>query len=112
MPDAVTLNDNLTVTIGDPGAEMLTVSINLNDYKYASKPYIYSSSAETTSFANVNFDSLIIEKSVPFENGFPAWHDFQEMCKEYPGLDKAVEHLRIFYNLCRNEWEEKKRNND
>lgn len=49
---------------------------------------------------------------VPFETGFPEWHDFQEMCKEYPGLEKTFEHLKAFYNLCKDDWEAKKKGNN
>lgn len=48
----------------------------------------------------------------PFEDGFPEWHDFQEMCKEYPGLDQAYEKLKTFYGLCKDEWDFKKKNKD
>lgn len=49
---------------------------------------------------------------VPFETGFPDWYDFQEMCKEYPGMEKTFEHLKAFYKLCKDDWESKKRGNN
>jgi hypothetical protein len=51
-----------------------------------------------------------IKENVPFEDGFPAWDDFRKMCDEYPGLEKTFEHLKVFYRLCKDEWETKKRN--
>jgi hypothetical protein len=47
--------------------------------------------------------------NVPFENSFPEWEDFQGMCKEYPGLSQAYEKLKTFYDLCKDEWEHKKK---
>lgn len=46
---------------------------------------------------------------VPFEDSFPEWHDFQEMCKEYPGLEKVYEHMKAYYNMCKDDWEAKKK---
>ena len=46
----------------------------------------------------------------PFEDCFPDWDDFQAMTKEYPGLEKCYEHLKAFYKLCKDEWEQKKEN--
>ena len=51
------------------------------------------------------------EEPNPFENGFPNWQDFTEMCKEYPGLEKTFEHLKVFYKLCKDEWDAKKKGN-
>ncbi len=45
----------------------------------------------------------------PFVNGFPEWEDFQEMCKEYPGLEKVYEHMKAYYNMCKDDWESKKK---
>jgi hypothetical protein len=45
----------------------------------------------------------------PFVNSFPAWEDFQEMCKEYPGLEKVYEHMKAYYNMCKDDWESKKK---
>jgi hypothetical protein len=46
----------------------------------------------------------------PFVNGFPEWEDFNKMCKEYPGLEKVYEHMKAYYNMCKDDWETKKRN--
>lgn len=46
----------------------------------------------------------------PFVNSFPEWDDFHSMCKEYPGLEKVYEHLKAYYNMCKDEWDSKKRN--
>jgi hypothetical protein len=54
-------------------------------------------------------DSYIFNTTVPFEDGFPEWHDFEEMRKEYPGLEKTFEHLKVFYKMCKDDWEAKKR---
>lgn len=90
------------------------VTINLNNYSMSASPYTYSSGAvETITLGNIDinaYDGWNITKEItPFENGFPAWNDFEDMCKEYPGLEKTFEHFKVFYNLCKSEWEAKKR---
>lgn len=108
LSDTIVISDSITTT--DTMASSSVVSIDLSSYGAAGAPYTYSSgSAETITLGNIDFSNWSIEETIPFENGFPAWKDFQEMCKEYPGLYKTFEHLKVFYNLCRSEWEAKKR---
>ena len=45
----------------------------------------------------------------PFVDSFPEWGEFNEMCKEYPGLEKVYEHMKAYYNMCKDDWESKKR---
>lgn len=84
------------------------ITINLNNYTYTT-----STSIDSIDLNNITLTDTIgnwsFVDTVPFENGFPEWSDFQEMCKEYPGLEKSFEHLKVFYNLCKSEWEAKKR---
>lgn len=47
--------------------------------------------------------------AIPFKDGFPDWDDFQSMCKEYPGLQITFEKMKEFYNLCKSDWEDKKK---
>jgi hypothetical protein len=91
-------------------ASSSVLTIDLSSYGTASQPYLYdSSSVDTITLGNIDISQWDFAETVPFENGFPAWEDFQEMCKEYPGLEKTFEHLKVFYNLCKSEWEAKKR---
>lgn len=72
----------------------------------------------STTYTSGSSDTITIDSSlfsnvwittVPFENGFPEWDDFQNMCKEYPGLEQAYEKLKTFYELCKDEWAHKKK---
>ena len=83
----------------------------------AAQPTIYSigsgmlSDTITITGGGVDFGhpSGLWKPPVPFENGFPEWNDFQEMCKEYPGLEKVYEHMKAYYNMCKDDWETKKK---
>jgi hypothetical protein len=48
----------------------------------------------------------------PFVNGFPDWEEFNNMCKEYPGLEKVYEHMKAYYNMCKDDWESKKKDDE
>jgi hypothetical protein len=61
----------------------------------------------TTSDMQYNFNWA---EQTEFVNSFPDWDDFQNMCKEYPGLEKTFNHLKEFYNLCKDDWKAKKEN--
>jgi hypothetical protein len=63
----------------------------------------------TNGYSSINDTTWNWIDTVPFENGFPEWNDFQKMCKEYPGLEKTFEHLKVFYKLCHDEWKAKKK---
>lgn len=69
---------------------------------------VYTISSDTS----ISLDDIVnwkFEETIPFENGFPDWKDFEKMCKEYPGLEQAYEKLKTFYDLCKDEWEHKKK---
>jgi hypothetical protein len=36
----------------------------------------------------------------PFEDNFPEWNAFRELCDEYPGLERAYQNLKTFYTMC------------
>ena len=107
-------NDIEIITITDSSHDTLSVS-----------PYVYTIDTSNISYTtmvtgssytipdNITIDSITGSsfnwKINPFENGFPDWYDFQEMCKEYPGLEKTFEHLKVFYKLCHDEWQAKKK---
>lgn len=88
-------------------------------YTVTLDPGILSDSIDLTGITPQSIGSLTIDdiKSwnfgpigvSPFDDCFPEWDDFQSMCKEYPGLEKCYEHLKAFYKLCKDEWEQKKK---
>jgi hypothetical protein len=105
--------DTVTIT-GDPFSSSNTIIIDLSnitgDTTMISSGYSTTDtitiSDGTDSYTSPTWDWMT---TTPFENGFPDWRDFQEMCKEYPGLEKTFEHMKVFYKLCKDEWEAKKR---
>jgi len=93
-----------TITISDVSLNNMSSTIN---YSNVSTVSITGGGSGLT--LDSDFNSWYIDEVTPFENGFPAWGDFQDMCREYPGLEKAFDNLRDFYKMCRDDWESKKR---
>jgi hypothetical protein len=65
----------------------------------------------TANLGSLNTASWTWSEPNPFENIFPDWNDFQLMCKEYPSLEKTFNHLKDVYNICKDDWEVKKKGN-
>lgn len=106
------MTSSLDYSMGD------TITIDLSSITNvaAAQPSIYTidmsnSSVTLTNTNDVPFGhpSGLWKPPVPFTDGFPEWNDFQDMCKEYPGLEKAYEHLKSYYNMCKDDWESKKK---
>jgi hypothetical protein len=85
-----------------------TITLDLGDYNPAQTITLNSGADTVLCTGDTIFTSSWIT-NIPFENSFPEWEDFQGMCKEYPGMAQAYEKLKTFYDLCKDEWEHKKK---
>lgn len=100
--DTITISGDITLDISSVGAAQSVYTISSgND--------TIDLSSITLNSPNNNHYTWVLEDQIPFENGFPEWEDFRRMCEEYPGMEKAYEHLKVFYKLCKDEWEAKKK---
>jgi hypothetical protein len=103
----VSSSSDSSVTINSCLTDSLTIDLN----NYASDSMIGSNLGNIT-LNNITITDTIsnwtFTETVPFQDGFPEWNDFQKMCKEYPGLEKTFEHLKSYYNMCKDDWESKK----
>jgi hypothetical protein len=112
-------NESTTITLTNCSGSSDVITIT-SGYDY-SNSYITGPTISTLDLTSITgitlssdeFKSWTFIETDPFENGFPdSWDDFQEMCKEYPALQNAFEHMKVFYKLCKDEWEAKKRGED
>ena len=60
----------------------------------------------------INLDYLSFPIPVEWEHQFPPFHQVEEMCKEYPGLEKAYENFKTFYKLVEQDWHGKQKERD
>lgn len=109
LDDTIDLSDTITGII----AQDLTTAIDSYVITGSSDVNMVSTTYTSGSSNTITIDSSLFSNvwitTVPFENGFPEWEDFQNMCKEYPGLEQAYEKLKTFYELCKDEWAHKKK---
>ena len=55
----------------------------------------YNNSQWVTISANdINMDTLEFPTPVEWKHEFPAFHKVEDMCKEYPALEKALENFK------------------
>lgn len=108
--------DCITISSNPSDFNLGDITIDLSNYGAAQSVYTigsgFSSDTITITGSDVPFGhpSGLWRPPEPFVDSFPSWNDFQDMCKEYPGLEKVYEHLKAYYNMCKDEWESKKRN--
>jgi hypothetical protein len=103
---------------GNYSDDVYTITLPTDSYSTYSSNTITITGASGTSFgaadsswSTANIPDTIFNwtETVPFEDGFPEWNEFQEMCKAYPGLEKTYEHLKCFYKMCNDDWQAKKK---
>lgn len=97
----VSLNSSITIpsspNIGDIWLDTSTMNTN-----------VYVESGSWLAIDSNGID-LTFVKDVIFENSMPHLHDVEEMCKEYPALDKAFENFKLVYKMVEQDWIGKKK---
>jgi len=108
--------DCITISSSPSDYTLGTVTIDLSDYKAAQSMYtiVSGGTADTitiTGSGDIPFGhpSGLWRPPEPFVDSFPEWEEFNSMCKEYPGLEKVYEHMKAYYNMCKDDWEAKKK---
>ena len=103
-PDNITGNVTITGTSDTSSGGTYTITLD---------PSVLSGSSGAVLISNGGTSSWAWENpSDPFENGFPDWQDFKDMCDEYPALKTAYEHMKVFYKMSVDDWESKKKGNE
>ena len=52
----------------------------------------------------INIDSITISEPVEFEDCMPDVAKIEDMCREYPALEKAYENFKTVYKLVHQDW--------
>lgn len=80
-------------------------SINSGEFTGAT---ITCSDISNWTVSTINNDFFFPGEVAPFEHNFPAFHEVQKMCEEYPGLERAYENFKTAYALVEQDWKGKK----
>lgn len=106
-------NNMVTVTIPSAPYDYMisdgSITLDFGDHNPAQTITFPTGGIDTSFAVDDSLFTNVFVANIPFENSFPEWYDFQNMCKEYPGLEQAYEKLKTFYGLCKDEWDHKKK---
>ena len=109
--------DCITISSSPADLDFGSITIDVSDYSAAQSMYtIVNGVIDTITITGNDIPfghpSGLWRPPEPFVNGFPDWEEFNNMCKEYPGLEKVYEHMKAYYNMCKDDWESKKKDDE
>lgn len=55
----------------------------------------------------INLDNITIYQPIEFEDEMPAVAKVEDMCKNYPALEKAYENFKTIYKMVHQDWQGK-----
>lgn len=59
----------------------------------------------TTDTITITGSDILPWNAVEWQDKFPEWHRVQDMCKLYPGLKNAFDNFKVFYELCKDDYD-------
>jgi len=105
--------DELDIDLTDMSTSTITVSmpdysagdIYIDSHTMDSSYTIDTSSIFTSD--TINLDNLTIYQPTEFEDEMPSVAKVEDMCKEYPALEKAYENFKTIYKMVHQDWQGK-----
>jgi hypothetical protein len=95
-----------TANVGDIWLDSNSIStFNGNDW-------ITLTDDNNINISSIDIDSLTFPMPKEWEHEFPPFHKVEEMCKEYPGLEKAYENFKTVYTMVEQDWHGKQKEQD
>ena len=105
--------DNLTITLEDD------ITINLDRISSNTGTYSISNTMNTTStisdgnltitLDDTHWADNITWEQVEFEDSMPSVAKVEDMCNDYPALEKAYENFKTIYSLVHQDWKGKQK---
>jgi hypothetical protein len=105
-------NDDVMITIGDT----LTIDLSNNGVYNVGDIWVSTDGIQAydinNTWINVNdlttdtidIDSITILKPVEFEDCMPDVAKVEDMCNDYPALQKAYENFKTIYKMVHQDW--------
>jgi len=102
--DIININDYVTNTIDistmDSSVITLTSSSSVDWSSIAT-----SSSVDTITLDNTHWADGIRWDPVEFEDQMPTVAKVEDMCRDYPALEKAYENFKTIYKMVHQDWQ-------
>ncbi len=86
-----TYDPNIVLT-GSAGAPISTYTIG-------------ASSSDTITLTGLDSSSFTFNLPKEWIDTFPSWDRVQDMCDKYPGLKVAFENFKVFYEMCKDDYD-------
>ena len=94
--DTISITSPNNISTGDIWIDTTTMNTNVFS--------ISSDWITLTSDDNINLDDIIIYEPIEFEDEMPGVAKVENMCKDYPALEKAYENFKTIYKLVHQDW--------
>ena len=95
-------NDDIMFDITD----MSTITIDsLSTITIDSSISTHSYGDDWISINDINLDSITTTQPVEFEDCMPDVAKVEDMCRDYPALEKAYENFKTIYKLVHQDWQ-------
>ena len=100
--------DTITIsTINDD----ITLGYDLSDYVVdtidISNITTSTSTIDTITLDDTHWADGITWEQIEFEDSMPTVAKIEDMCREYPGLEKAYENFKTVYKMVHQDWQGK-----
>lgn len=109
------MDDDLVITIGSETLSIDTITTgtyNVGDITLTSGSVQSYNGMSWTSISDlitdtIDLDNLTITTTAPveFEDHMPSVAKVEDMCNDYPALQKAYENFKTIYAMVRQDWE-------
>jgi hypothetical protein len=103
-------NDDISITLSNI-LDTITVSSSpmIGDISFDSTNNTYNVYTDnydwiTISDDNIDLNNISIIEPVEFEDTMPSVAKIEDMCKDYPALEKAYENFKTFYKMVHQDW--------
>lgn len=106
---ALTISLPSSANIGDIWLDTNTSVIQTYDIN---SEWITISDDNNINIGNIDINSLSFPIPEEWKHEFPSFQKVEEMCKEYPALEKAYENFKTIYKMVEQDYIGKKKDDD
>lgn len=102
--DIININDYVTNTIDISTMDSSGITLTSNSYVDWGS-IATSSSVDTITLDNTYWADGITWDPVEFEDKMPSVAKVEDMCNDYPALEKAYENFKTIYKMVHQDWQ-------
>ena len=105
-------NSDNTITITATDNSDYTFDINNITVDTIDISNITTSTIDTITLEDTHWADSITWEQVEFEDSMPTIAKVEDMCNDYPALDKAYENFKTIYKMVHQDWKGKQKDDE